>query len=136
MTLRDELEKLMVLSASATPGPWEACDRGAYEVGGESEGSVWNDDMRDIDGVSTIRPLSSQDTIRGDTTYRDATFIAATANFLRDHGPALLEAVVDAERLDFADASCDGVCYSTDGIAHNSVREAIDYDRAREASHE
>ncbi|NID14389.1 hypothetical protein [Luteibacter yeojuensis] len=102
MTVRDELEKVMALSSVATAGPWSATNRGCYQVGGEDEGSVTADDgWRDIDDVSRITPLATQATIRGDTTYRDAIFIASVANFLRDHGPELLAMVKDAERMDW-----------------------------------
>jgi hypothetical protein len=57
--------------------------------------------MHDIAAVSTVHPLSSQDVIRGDTTYRDAAFIAAVANLIRDHGQALVEALADSERLEW-----------------------------------
>lgn len=102
MSMVEELKAVLRLSEAATSGPWEACDRGSY--GEENEGSVWVDEtMHDIDAVSTVRPLSSQDTIRGDTTYRDAAFIAAVANLIRDHGQALVESVKDSERLDMLD---------------------------------
>lgn len=65
------------------------------------------------------------------TMHDDLAWAEQSADFLRNHGQALLDSIKDSDRLNFADASFWGNSYSSDGTRHNSVRESIDHDRAR-----
>lgn len=77
------------------------------------------------------------------TDFEDATAIAAAVNFLREHGRTLLEALRDAERLDYIERTYSGVTNRErylpvqmgwgNGSNGRTLREACDKYMARDA---
>lgn len=124
-----ELERVLELVEKATPGEWFAWDRG---VG-------WHIAL-DPDGQELLPDGMRTDLGRAE----DAAAIAAAVNFLREHGRTLLEAMRDAERLDFLDQCREGTlrldgprlipAYQRWGgtATHKDARAAIDAARQQE----
>lgn len=75
MTQHTELiDRLRKLALAATPGPWESISRAQYW--GEKEGEVHGADGEEVRGAEHVKPLSSQETMRGQAWLRDTDYIA------------------------------------------------------------
>lgn len=91
MSVIEKLDSVLALVGKAAPGEWTPHPTMDY--------SICLQDGSFID-ITRHRAFS-------EVAERDA--IIATLNLLRDHGPAIRQAMIDAERLDFIERSFSGM---------------------------
>lgn len=117
MSLIAELERVGELLAKATEGPWRWSENGNI-LGHMPDGY---DPMREVCAVYTDVEATGEP---------DAPAIIAAVNFLRSHGPALREALVEREALRTALHQCE-FCLRT--LLPNDADAVLSAHMAREA---
>lgn len=91
MSLETELREVLALSEKATPGPWTSRLNAS-----ESAFHIRGDDLHLL-SMSWHARNREHYPLR-DESEANAKTIVAAVNFLRQHGPALMQAIEDAQR--------------------------------------